>query len=112
MRLENLMGMSAGNLPPKSMRQQISAAVQVVVQTARLIDGSRKVTSLHEVTGMEGEVISSHEIFAFEQTGVGGDGAVQGYFRATGVRPVLVERLSRYGIDLAEGLFDPSLRQA
>ena len=112
LRLENLMGMGGGNLPPKAMRQQISAAVQVVIQTARLVDGSRKVTSVHEVTGMEGDVISSHEIFAFEQTGIAGDGAVQGYFRATGVRPVLVERLARYGIELGEGLFDPSRRHA
>ena len=108
LRLENLIGMGSGNLPPKAMRQQISAAVHVVIQIARLLDGSRKVTSLHEITGMEGEVISSHEIFAYEQVGVASDGKVQGRFRATGVRPLLVERLARYGIQLGAGLFDPA----
>ena len=112
LRLENLIGMGSGNLPPKAMRQQISAAVQVVVQTARLADGSRKVTSVHEITGMEGDVISSHELFAFEQTGIGSDERVKGQFSATGVRPVLVERLARYGIQLGEGMFDPLPRQA
>jgi pilus assembly protein CpaF len=111
LRLENLIGMGSGNLPPKAMRQQISAAVNLVVQTARLFDGSRKVTSVHEITGMEGDVISSHELFAFEQTGIGSDDRVQGSFRATGVRPVLVERLARYGIQLGEGMFDPTPRQ-
>lgn len=107
LRLENLIGLAGAVLPPRAMRQQISAAVQVVVQTARMADGSRKVTSLHEVTGMEGDVISSQEVFAFEQTGIGSDGRVLGQFRATGVRPVLVERLRRHGIELGEGIFDP-----
>ncbi|MBU3694498.1 MAG: CpaF family protein [Rhodocyclaceae bacterium] len=107
LRLENLMALGSGSLSPRSMRQQISAAVQAVVQTARLADGSRRVTSVHEITGMEGDVISSHEVFLFEQTGIGQDGTVQGEFRATGVRPVLCERLKRYGIEFGEHLFAP-----
>lgn len=112
LRLENLIGIAGGNLPPRAMRQQISAAIQVVIQTARLADGTRKVTSLHEITGMEGEVISSAEIFAFEQTGITADGRVEGHFRATGVRPLLADRLARFGIQLGESLFDPSRLQA
>ena len=107
LRLENLIGIAGGSLPPRAMRQQISAAIQVVIQTARLADGTRKVTSLHEITGMEGDVISSHEIFAFEQTGISAEGRVEGQFRATGVRPLLADRLARFGIALREGLFDP-----
>src|SRR4051812_32542632 len=86
-RLENMISMAAGNLPPKAMRQQISSAVGVVVQVSRLTDGKRKVLSISEVTGMEGDVITMQEIFAFKQTGVADDGSVIGHSSATGVRP-------------------------
>jgi pilus assembly protein CpaF len=110
LRLENLISMGGGTLSPRSMRQQISAAIQVVVQTARLSDGTRKVTSVHEIIGMEGDVISSNEIFMFDQTGVDEKGAVQGRFVPTGVRPRLIDRLLRFGVHLAEDLFDPVQR--
>jgi len=109
-RLENMIGMAGLNLPPKAARQQISSAITAVVQIARLSDGKRKVMSLQEITGMEGEVISMQEIFSFRQTGVGPDGTVQGHFAATGVRPKFVDRLRAFGIAIPEALFDPSRR--
>jgi pilus assembly protein CpaF len=74
----------------------------------RLIDGRRKVVSIQEITGMEGEVITMQELFAFKQTGLGPDGQVQGYFHATGVRPKFSDRLSAYGATLPDAIFDPS----
>lgn len=90
------------------MRQQISSAINVVIHSTRMSDGKRKVTSIQEITGMEGDVITMQEIFAFEQTGVAADGTVQGHFRATGIRPKFVDRLNIYGIPVADNLFDPS----
>lgn len=106
-RLENMIGMSGMNLPPKVARQQISSAITVVLQIARLSDGKRKMLSLQEITGMEGDVITMQEIFAFRQTGISATGAVAGHFCATGVRPRFVERLHVHGVDLPETLFDP-----
>jgi pilus assembly protein CpaF len=77
------------------------------VQISRLNDGSRKVTSIQEVTGMEGDIITTQEIFLFDRLGMNPDGSVHGRFRATGVRPKLSERLAAYGIALPENLFDP-----
>jgi pilus assembly protein CpaF len=80
----------------------------VILQIARLTDGKRKVTSIQEVTGMEGEIVTMQEIFAFHQTGVAEDGAITGHFRATGVRPKFMQRLRAHGISLSERLFDPN----
>jgi pilus assembly protein CpaF len=107
-RLENLVGMGGVNLPAKALRQQIASAIHVIVQATRLSDGSRKITSVQEITGMEGDIITSQEIFFFDRTGVNPDGSVQGRFRATGVRPVIAEKLKTYGINLGEELFDPN----
>lgn len=107
-RLENLVGLGGVNLPVKALRQQIASAINIIVQASRLNDGSRKITSIHEITGMEGEVITSQEIFYFERQGVNSDGSVQGRFRATGVRPKWAERLKSYGVNLPEDLFDPN----
>ena len=107
-RLENMIGMAGMNLPPKASRQQISSALSVVLQIARLTDGRRKVVSLQEITGMEGDIITMQEIFAFRQTGISDNGAVVGHFCATGVRPRFTERLRVYGIELADRLFDPT----
>ena len=107
-RLENMLGMAGMVLPPKAMRQQIASALTAVVQIARLTDGRRKVVSLQEITGLEGDIISMQEIFQFEQTGIGSDGAVQGRFRATGIRPRFLQRLGAYGVQVSEGLFDPA----
>jgi len=106
-RLENMISMAAPNLPPKAMRQQIASAVGVVVQVSRLTDGKRKVLSISEVTGMEGEVITMQEIFTFRQTGVADDGAVIGQSSATGVRPHFAERLRTFGVNLAPHIFEP-----
>lgn len=107
-RLENLVGLGGVNLPVKALRQQIASAINIIVQASRLNDGSRKITSIHEITGMEGEVITSQEIFYFDRQGVNSDGSVQGRFRATGVRPKWAERLKGYGVNLPEDLFDPN----
>jgi pilus assembly protein CpaF len=107
-RLENMIGMANLNLPHKAARQQIASAITVVIQGLRLIDGRRKITSIQEITGMEGDVITMQEIFAFKQTGVGADGKVQGYFHATGVRPKFAERLRSFGFVLPDAMFDSS----
>jgi pilus assembly protein CpaF len=106
-RLENMIGMSGMNLASKVARQQISSAITVVLQIARLSDGKRKMVSLQEITGMEGDIITMQEIFTFRQTGVTAAGTVSGHFCATGVRPRFVERLHVHGVDLPETLFDP-----
>jgi pilus assembly protein CpaF len=109
-RLENMISMAAANLPTKAMRQQISSAVGVVVQVSRLTDGKRKVMSIQEVTGMEGEVITMQEIFSFKQTGLGDDGTVQGHHSASGVRPRFIERLRNFGVAMSANVFDPVTR--
>src|SRR4029079_3960960 len=98
--------MGAVNLPEKAMRQQMSSAIQIVVQQTRLSDGTRKITSVSEITGMEGDVITMQEIFVFEKMGVTQDGKVIGRFRATGVRPKACERLQASGIHLPADMFE------
>jgi pilus assembly protein CpaF len=105
-RLENLIGMAGLNMPIRATRYQIASVIHIVVQVARLPDGRRKVMSIQEIVGMEGDVISMQEIFAFHRTGVDASGAVQGHFAATGIRPKLLERMVAHGIALPEGLFD------
>jgi pilus assembly protein CpaF len=107
-RLENMIGYAGINLPPKAMRQQISSALAVVVHVTRLSDGKRKLSSIQEITGMEGDVVTMQEIFTFEQTGVAPDGTVIGHFRATGIRPKFVDRLRVHGIKVPDELFDPT----
>lgn len=106
-RLENMVGMAGLNLPHQAARQQIAAAITVIVQVLRLTDGKRKITSIQEITGMEGEVVTMQEIFAYTQTGVGPGGEVQGYFHATGVRPKFADRLKGFGIALPDNVFAP-----
>ena len=110
-RLEHMLGMTGMQANPRTMRQQISSALSVVVQISRLSDGRRKITSLQEITGMEGDIVTMQEIFLFDQTGVTQDGSVQGRFRATGIRPKFAQRLLTRGIGLAEDLFDPARYQ-
>ncbi|AGG33212.1 Type II secretion system protein E [beta proteobacterium CB] len=106
-RLENMVGMAGIAVEQKALRQQIVAAITVIVQSARLSDGRRKVTSIQEITGMEGDMVTLQEIFKFEQTGVAPDGTVLGRFRATGIRPRFADRLIARGAPLADYLFDP-----
>jgi pilus assembly protein CpaF len=107
-RLENMVGMSGMNLPPKAMRQQISSAISVVIQVSRMTDGKRKLVSIEEITGMEGEIITMQEIFTFEKIGLGPDGSVLGHFRATGIRPKFMHRLKTFGVPLPDEMFDPT----
>lgn len=106
-RLENMVGMAGANLTIRATRQQICSAITVVVQVTRLTDGARKIVSLQEITGMEGEIIAMQEIFRFEQTGVAADGKVLGHFRATGVRPRFADRLRLFGAQVADTVYDP-----
>ncbi|MBB5271052.1 pilus assembly protein CpaF [Quisquiliibacterium transsilvanicum] len=109
-RMENMISMAGMNMTVKSTRQQIASAISVIVQVARLTDGTRRITSVQEISGMEGETITLQEIFTFKQLGIGTNGAVDGYFAATGVRPRFIERLRAFGITLPEEYFDPARR--
>jgi pilus assembly protein CpaF len=109
-RLENMVGMAGINLPHKAARQQIASAITVIVQGNRLPDGQRKITSIQEITGMEGDVITMQEIFAFSQKGVDPDGKVTGHFQATGIRPKFADKLRNHGINLPDTMFDASKR--
>src|SRR6478672_3372333 len=105
-RIETMISMGAMNLPERAMRQQIASAIQIVVQQTRMSDGTRKVTSISEITGMEGDVITMQEIFCFEKLGVSQEGKVIGRFRATGVRPKACERLKASGVHLPPDMFE------
>jgi pilus assembly protein CpaF len=104
-RLETLMLMAGVNIPESAMREMMSTALDVIIQVARLSDGTRKVVSISEIVGMESDVISMQEVFAYQKTGVGDRGAVMGNFRATGVRPRFAERLKVAGISLPAEIF-------
>jgi len=105
-RIETMISMGAANLPERAMRHQIASAVQLVIQQSRMSDGTRKVTSVSEITGMEGDVITMQEIFCFEKLGVTQEGKVIGRFRATGVRPKVCERLKASGIHMPTDMFE------
>lgn len=106
-RLENMVGLAGVSVGLKPIRQQIAAAISAVIQVARFPDGSRKVTSIQEITGMEGDVIEMQEIFHFHQTGVTAERRPIGEFRANGIRPKFAERLAIRGVQLPESLFVP-----
>src|SRR5215207_2584244 len=105
-RLETMIQMTGMRLSDRAMRQQVASALDLVVQVARLSDGTRRLTSISEITGMEGETITMQEIFLFERTGVDKDGQVIGRFRPTGVRPRFAERLKQYGMQLPRVFFE------
>ena len=104
-RLESMILMTGIDLPEHAMRFMISSALDMIIQTARQTDGTRKVTSISEVVGMEGEVITLQDIFIFEKTGIDSNGKVLGRFRATGIRPKFADKLEVAGINLPEDLF-------
>lgn len=108
-RLETMCLMSGMDLPVKVIREQIAAAIDLVVQQARLKDGSRKVTSITEISGMEGDTITMTEIFKFQQTGVQQDGSIIGELRATGIRPQFSQRLEASGFRLGPEVFGANL---
>ena len=105
-RLDTMVAMANLNLPERAVRQQIASAVNLVIQVTRLSDGTRKVTAITEVTGMEGEMISMQDIFVFDRTGLRRDGKVCGRFRATGIRPRCTERLLSFGVQLPVDMFE------
>jgi pilus assembly protein CpaF len=104
-RLEVMIGMASSNLNVRSIRQQVASAIDLFIQCSRLSDGTRKVTYVTECLGMEGELVTTQDIFVFERVGVSGDGRVTGRFRPTGVRPKFSERLKAAGIDLPAHVF-------
>lgn len=108
MRLETMVSMAGLNISSESLKRYISSAVDVIIQIARLADGSRKLLSFQEITGMESGIVSMQEIFSYQQTGINKDGKVEGHFQAMGVRPKFASRLEAMGIQLPPGLFDPS----
>ena len=105
-RLDTMVAMANLNIPEKAIRQQIASAVNMVVQISRMADGTRKVTAVSELTGMEGEVITMQDIFLFERSGLGPDGKVRGRFRATGIRPKCADRLASSGVHLPMDMFE------
>ncbi|WP_028571497.1 CpaF family protein [Desulfonatronum lacustre] len=107
MRLESMVSMANLDISSDFMRRFISSAIQVVIQTARLTDGTRKVTSIQEITGMEGNVITTQEIFAFTTKSIDNDGKIRGFFRFSGVRPRFVEKFTQYGIPIDQKIFNP-----
>lgn len=111
-RIESMLSMSDSGMPIKAMRQQIASAISYIVQVSRLTDGKRKVMSIQEITGLEGEVVAMHEIWGFRQTGVNEAGEVEGYFAATGIRPRSFERMQSAGLKLGPELFDAGRRYA
>jgi pilus assembly protein CpaF len=107
-RLENMVNLAGFNIGIKPIRQQIASAITVIIQIARLIDGSRKIISLQEITGIEGEVIEMHEIFRYEQRSILPDGKVSGEFIATGIRPRFLDRMRAAGLTISDLAFVPS----
>jgi pilus assembly protein CpaF len=105
-RLDTMVAMSNLNIPERAVRQQSASAINLIIQVTRLSDGTRKVTGVTEVTGMEGDMVTMQDIFIFERTGVRQDGKVSGSFRATGIRPKCSERLASFGVRLPADMFD------
>ena len=107
-RLDTMVAMANLNIPERAVRQQIASAVNILVHVSRMSDGTRKVTGVAEITGMEGETISIQDIFEFERIGLTKDGKVRGLFRATGVRPKCNTKLAASGSELPMDMFEHS----
>jgi pilus assembly protein CpaF len=105
-RLDTMVAMANLNLPDKAIRHQIASAINLIIQVSRMSDGTRRVTNISEITGMEGDVITMQDIFVFERSGMNAEGKVTGRFRATGIRPKASERLAASGIQLPMQLFE------
>jgi pilus assembly protein CpaF len=110
-RIENMVCMTGINFPINALRSQIASAINIVLQIARLEDGKRKLVSMQEINGMEGDVITMSELFAFQREGIDGEGNVMGSLRATGIIPSFLKRLSYRGIDLPIEVFEPDWSQ-
>ena len=101
-----MVNMAGFNLPSDYIKKFISSAIDVVIQAERLVDGSRKIVSLQEITGMEGNVITMQEIYSFEQSGIDKEGGIQGSFRTHGVRPKFFDKFVKMGVPIPEKLFE------
>jgi pilus assembly protein CpaF len=104
-RLEVMIGMASSNLNVRSIRQQVASAIDLFIQNSRMSDGTRKVTYITECVGMEGDLVTTQDIFVFERSGVSSEGRITGRFRPTGVRPKFSDRLKAAGIELPPTLF-------
>ena len=107
-RLEQMLGLTGLDLPARGMRSHIASAVHVVIQLERMSDGRRRMMSLSEITGLEGDIVTMHEIFRFVRRRTGRDGSIEGEFTATGIRPHFVRDFDSRGIDVAGGMFEPN----
>ena len=107
-RLENMVGMAGSNLTSRATHQQIASAITVVLQIMRMSDGGRRIVSLQEITGMEGDTIMMQEIFGFRRTGVAPDGKVLGHYFASGIFPQFDQRLKEYGVAVPDSTYDPT----
>jgi pilus assembly protein CpaF len=107
-RLETMVAMANLEIPSEFIRRYISSALNVIIQVARLVDGRRKLISLQEITGMEGNVITLQEVFSFQQTRIDPEGNIKGRFKFHGVRPKFIEKFKIAGIPVSQDLFDPS----
>jgi len=101
-----MVAMANLNIPERAIRQQIASAINLIIQISRMSDGTRKVTGVTEISGMEGDTITMQDIFLFERTGVREDGKVCGRFRATGIRPKCSDRLAASGVRLPADMFE------
>ncbi|MDY7002269.1 MAG: ATPase, T2SS/T4P/T4SS family, partial [Thermodesulfobacteriota bacterium] len=107
MRLETMTAMAGLNISGMSLKRYIASALDIIIQVNRMADGTRKVVSFQEITGMEGEMITMQEIFTFEQTGMDEKGRVKGRFKSLGIRPKFASRLESLSIELPGNLFEP-----
>jgi pilus assembly protein CpaF len=105
-RLEMMVGMAGFDVPIWVIRKQIASAIHIVLQVSRLMGGVRKITRISEITGMEGDMISMHDLFEFKQTGLDENRVAKGMFLATGIRPVLMERLEANGVTVPVDMFE------
>jgi pilus assembly protein CpaF len=108
-RVENMVAMAGLGIPQRAIRQQIASAIDVVVQLSRLSDGTRRLLSLQEVSGMEGEIVTMQELFTYRRDGLTDDGKVIGSIQATGIRPRFADRLKNHGFKLSADLFEPAV---
>jgi pilus assembly protein CpaF len=108
MRLETMVAMANMDIPSEFLRRYISSAIHVIIQVSRMVDGTRRLVSVQEITGMEGNVITMQEIFSFHQTRIDANGKVKGHFKFMGIRPKFIERFKIAGIELPQNLFDPN----
>jgi pilus assembly protein CpaF len=108
-RLESMVAMTSMNLPEKTVRQQIASAISIIVQVTRMSDGTRKVVSITEITGMEENIISAQDIFTFQRKGIGADGKIIGTFTPTRIRPKFLEQLRTSGVIFPQSMFETSM---